>query len=206
MVAAAPDFPASGLVLDIGGGGEGIIGRLTGDQVVAIDRVKRELEAAPVGPPKIVMNAGDLRFLDAGFATATAFFSLMFMPPAEHSTVFGEVFRVLAPTGRFLIWDSALPPRQDDPREILFFKLMVSLPGALVDTGYGTFWPAVAQDLAYHARLAVHARRELTHGIGNEPGGACKNADQHQPECPFRFRPCCHSVSSMRTLSASQTT
>jgi hypothetical protein len=85
----------------------------------------------------------------------------MFMPAAEHTTVFGEVFRVLAPAGRLLIWDIALPPRQDDPRDILRFKLMVSLPGALVDTGYGTFWPAVAQDLAYYARLAVHAGFEL---------------------------------------------
>ena len=102
---AVTDFPASGFILDIGGGGEGIIGQLKGDQVVAIDRIKHELEEAPAGPLKIVMNAGDMQFLDASFATATAFFSLMFMPAAEHGTVFGEVFRVLAPGGRFLIWD-----------------------------------------------------------------------------------------------------
>ena len=155
------DFPASGLILDIGGGGEGIIGKLKGDQVVAIDRIKRELEEAPIGPLKIVMNAGDLQFLDASFATATAFFSLMFMPAAEHSMVFGEVFRVLAPDGRFLIWDIALLPRLDDPRDVLLFKLTVSLPGSLVDTGYGTFWPAVAQGLAYYTRLAMQAGFEI---------------------------------------------
>jgi SAM-dependent methyltransferase len=158
---AVADFPASGLILDIGGGGEGIIGRSKGDQVIAIDRIKRELEEAPAGPLKIVMNAGDLQFLDASFATATAFFSLMFMPAAEHSTVFGEVFRVLAPGGRFLIWDIALPPRLDDPRDILLFKLMVSVSGVLVDTGYGTFWPAVAQDLEHYMRLAVQAGFEV---------------------------------------------
>jgi SAM-dependent methyltransferase len=116
---------------------------------------------APAGPLKIVMNAGDLQFLDASFATATAFFSLMFMPAAEHSTVFGEVFRVLAPGGRFLIWDIALPPRLDDPRDILLFKLMVSVSGVLVDTGYGTFWPAVAQDLAYYMWLATQTGFEV---------------------------------------------
>jgi ubiquinone/menaquinone biosynthesis C-methylase UbiE len=155
------DFPAAGLILDIGGGGEGIIGRLKGNQVVAIDRLKPELEQAPAGPLKIVMNAGDLQFLDASFATATAFFSLMFMPAAEHSTVLGEAFRVLAPGGRLLIWDIALPPRLDDPRDILLFELTVSLPGAVVETGYGTFWPAVAQDLAYYTRLAVQAGFEV---------------------------------------------
>ena len=41
-----PDFAASGYILDIGGGGEGVIGQLKGDQVIAIDRRKAELEEA----------------------------------------------------------------------------------------------------------------------------------------------------------------
>ena len=41
------DFPAEGFILDIGGGGEGIIGQLKGAQVVAIDPIRREL--APGG-------------------------------------------------------------------------------------------------------------------------------------------------------------
>ena len=36
-----PDFPAEGLILDIGGGGEGVIGQLKGHQVVAIDLSQR---------------------------------------------------------------------------------------------------------------------------------------------------------------------
>ena len=39
------DFNAQGYILDIGGGGEGVIGELKGDQVVAIDISKRELTA-----------------------------------------------------------------------------------------------------------------------------------------------------------------
>jgi hypothetical protein len=31
------DFPSSGHILDIGGGGEGVIGRLKGQDVIAID-------------------------------------------------------------------------------------------------------------------------------------------------------------------------
>lgn len=148
------DFPAAGPILDIGGGGGGIIGRLKGAQVIAIDRSKRELMEAPDRPLKIVMHAGDLQFLDASFSTATAFFSLMFMAPAEHGAVFSEIYRVLTPGGQFLIWDIALPPRLDDPHDILLFQLKINLPGTKVDTGYGSYWPAHPQDLAYYARLA----------------------------------------------------
>ena len=49
-----------GEILDIGGGGEGIIGQLKGDLVIAIDPNSRELEEAPEGGFKIEMNAKDL--------------------------------------------------------------------------------------------------------------------------------------------------
>jgi SAM-dependent methyltransferase len=156
------DFPASGWILDVGGGGEGVIGRLKGAQVVAIDRIRYELADTPAGPLKIVMNATDLQFLDGSFATATAFCSLMFMPAAEHPPVFAEVHRVLAAGGRFLIWDCALPPRDGNPRDILVFGLTVHLPGETIETGYGTLWPAAAQDAAYYVRLAVQAGFEVT--------------------------------------------
>lgn len=42
------DFPAAGWVLDIGGG-EGIIGRLKGARVVAVDNSRRELRGTPTG-------------------------------------------------------------------------------------------------------------------------------------------------------------
>ncbi|TFG72017.1 MAG: hypothetical protein E4H27_03460, partial [Anaerolineales bacterium] len=48
-------FNDSDLILDIGGGGEGIIGKLKGRQAIAIDSSKRELEEAAPGPLKIVM-------------------------------------------------------------------------------------------------------------------------------------------------------
>src|SRR5512137_2386057 len=92
-----PDFPAEGLILDIGGGGEGVIGQLKGKQVIAIDLMKRELESAPPGPLlKIVMDARDLNFLDGTFPTATVFFTFMYIAPADHEKVFREIHRVLA--------------------------------------------------------------------------------------------------------------
>ena len=106
------DFEASGYILDIGGGGEGIISRLKGEQVIAIDPSRRELEEAPSGPLKIVMDATDLQFLDSTFLTATSFFTLMYVKASDHERVFSEVHRVLKLGGRFLVWDVILPTRQ----------------------------------------------------------------------------------------------
>jgi ubiquinone/menaquinone biosynthesis C-methylase UbiE len=71
------DFEAEGLVLDIGGGGEGVIGRIKGDQVIAIDPNRRELEEAAEGPLKIIMDATNLQFLDESFNTVTSFYTLI---------------------------------------------------------------------------------------------------------------------------------
>ena len=46
-----------GTVLDIGGGGEGIIGRLYADQVTAIDNRQEELDEAPGACRKLLMDA-----------------------------------------------------------------------------------------------------------------------------------------------------
>jgi hypothetical protein len=42
-----PDFPAQSRILDIGGGGEGVIGLLKSLQAVAIDLSKSEMQEAP---------------------------------------------------------------------------------------------------------------------------------------------------------------
>ena len=151
------DFGAEGYVLDIGGGGEGIIGKLKGDQVVAIDPNKRELEEAAAGPLKIIMDARDLQFLDCTFTVATSFFTLMYIKAPDHAKVFDEVFRVLTLGGRFLIWDVVLPQRLDQNKDIVAFPLLVKLRDEEVSTGYGCPWPDKEQDLAYYAQLAQDA-------------------------------------------------
>ena len=82
------DFEADGYILSIGGGGEGTIGKLKSSQVIAVDISKRELEEAPEGPLKIIMDARDLKFLDKTFNTVTCFFTLMYIDGKDHEKVF----------------------------------------------------------------------------------------------------------------------
>jgi SAM-dependent methyltransferase len=156
------DFHASGLILDIGGGGEGVIGQLKHQQVVAIDIVKRELEDAPGKPLlKIVMDARDLKFLDDDFSTATVFFTFMYIDAADHEQVFRELFRVLAPGGRLLIWDVIFPKRLNENKEVALFPLKITLPEKEINTAYGVEWPQEEQGMGHYIALAKKAGFEV---------------------------------------------
>ena len=148
------DFDSPGYILDIGGGGEGVIGKLKSEQVVAIDPSMRELEGAAAGPLKIIMDARDLQFLDCTFNTATSFFTLMYIKAPDHENVFNEVFRVLIPNGMFLIWDVIFPQRLDADKEVAVFPLLVKLPHEEIDAGYGVLWPEEGRDPSYYVNLA----------------------------------------------------
>ena len=135
-----PDFPADGLILDIGGGGEGVIAQLKGKQVIAIDLSKRELDEVPAASDpllKIVMDARDLKFVDRSFATSTVFFTFMYIDSADHAKVFQEIHRVLKPGGRLLVWDPVFPRKDDPDRVAILFPLRITLPRTVVNTGYG---------------------------------------------------------------------
>ena len=86
------DIKMEGRILDIGGGGEGIIGQFIGEQVIAIDPSKRELEEAPKsGALNIIMDAKDLKFLDNTFDSVSAFFTMMYIPLTDHKKIFQEI-------------------------------------------------------------------------------------------------------------------
>jgi ubiquinone/menaquinone biosynthesis C-methylase UbiE len=149
------DFVAQGRILDIGGGGEGIVGMLKGEQVVAIDKAQQELVEAAEGPLKLVMDARELTFLDEMFNVVTSFFTLMYLAREDHAAVFSEARRVLRPGGRLMIWDVELPARGERQEDIAVFPLVVELPEGLVETGYGILWPEEPLTMSHYVDLAA---------------------------------------------------
>jgi len=142
-----------GRILDIGGGGEGIIGQYKGKSVIAIDKLKSELEEAANGEYlKIIMDAEDLKFLDDTFDTVTAFYMFMYVPLDKRERVFKEVFRVLKPGGEFIIWDMIIPTKNGNEKEFYGAKVEVIIGDKMIETGYATRWDKV-QDLEYFSRL-----------------------------------------------------
>lgn len=152
---ALDDFPAQGWILDIGGGGEGVIGRLKGSQVVAIDLYSWGLRRTPPGPLKLVMDATDLKFLDGTFGTVTSFFTLMYMEEPAKTKAMAECFRVLKPGGKMRIWDVRLPVGPNPKQDMVVYPFTFRLPKETVETGYGTMFPKQPMDLEYYEQLAA---------------------------------------------------
>lgn len=144
-----------GFILDIGGGGEGVIGQLKGDEVIAIDWKKEELLEAAEGPLKIIMDARDLKFLDESFSTATAFFALMyFKEEGDLSKVFQEVARVLEPGGKFHIWEVDLEELPANKKEFYIVHLQYQIGQECKETGYGMRWPSKPRGIKDYLQLA----------------------------------------------------
>ena len=73
----------TGSILDIGGGGEAVIGQIYKDRVTAIDNCEEELEEAPDCCSKQLMDATELLFPDDSFDNVTFFYTLMYMTTEE---------------------------------------------------------------------------------------------------------------------------
>lgn len=143
----------NGRILDIGGGGEGVIGQLKGAQVVAIDLRESELKEAADGDYlKIIMDAKDLKFLNEYFDSATAFFSLMYVPPSEREKIFKEVYRVLKKEGEFIIWDLIIPEKTDKTKVYYGIKLSINIGSKKISTGYAIRWKKT-QNLNLYSKL-----------------------------------------------------
>lgn len=148
-------FETPGNILDLGGGGEGVVAQMCSERVVSIDQNRRELKEAPSGGLKIVMDARDLKFLDNAFPSITAFYFFMFLPPEDRAVVIREAYRVLAPGGTWRIWDTIIPPYPGGEQDIFIVPLEIRLPDdKVIETGYGALWPGHEQNADLYARLA----------------------------------------------------
>lgn len=125
-----------GFVLDIGGGGEGVIGRLMGRQVVAIDKSRSELEETVNEALKVEMDATDLKFLDVSFDAVTSFYTLMYMDDETHLKVLREAYRVLKKGGALHVWDVAMDPGATG-KPFILVSVEARLPGETIETSYG---------------------------------------------------------------------
>lgn len=145
-----------GYILDIGGGGEGIIGKLNGRNAISIDL--SFLTRQDSDSLKILMDASDLKFLSCQFEVAAAFFTFMYIENDNHPKVFREVHRVLKDGGRFLIWDSRIPESFEDKR-FFILPLEILLPDERVDSTYGV--KLDHQSLPYFKGLASRSGFEV---------------------------------------------
>lgn len=123
-----------GKILDVGGGGEGVIGRLYGEQVTAIDNCREELDEAPSGFAKVLMDATDLTFSDGSFDHVTFFFSLMFMSTEDQRRAITEAVRVLKRGGEMYIWDCGIASAYPEP---FCVDVKIQLPAEQISTTYG---------------------------------------------------------------------
>lgn len=149
----------NGKVLDIGGGGEGVISQLVGEHVISIDPSIEELKEAPSNSIKIVMNAENLLFLDETFNVVTSFFTLMYVSRDKHDKIISEVYRVLKDKGSFMIWDVRIPPNKRK-KKIFVVPLQIRLNNdCIIKTGYGVSYEE--QDINYYTDICKNAGFKL---------------------------------------------
>lgn len=148
-----------GMVIDIGGGGAGVIAQVGGARVVAIDKHSSEIEEARGNAPDaqwVVADATALPFEGHSFDNATAFFSCMYMSGSVLKEVLGETQRVLKKGGEFWIWDAEMAPKG----KAFAIRLQVDLPDKpSIRTAYGV--QAREQSAAGMGRLLQEAGFEL---------------------------------------------
>lgn len=147
----------NGRILDIGGGGEGIIGQLKGQQVVSIDLRRNELEealkAGDTESLKIIMDARELKFLNDTFDSVTAFFSLMYTDINDHEKIFKEIYRILKDDGELSIWEINIRKKKKKEKELLVLPIKIKLCDKQIIAGYGTLWNK-EQNISHYLNLA----------------------------------------------------
>ena len=131
-------FDDESLILDIGGGGEGLVSRIAGNRVCALDIRMSEVREAQIHGHSsnwFVADGMSLCFKDETFDIVTLWFSLGYMSSwSTKEAVLREASRILKTGGQLSIMASRVP----DNIERFIFWVTFTLPdGTLSKTGYG---------------------------------------------------------------------
>ena len=151
---------SKGIILDIGGGGEGIIGKLNGKNVISIDKLKEELEETINNSIKIVMDASELKFLDNSIDIVTSFFSFMYIRKIDLNKVFSEIYRVLKNDGKLLIWDINIKEDYGN-KKIIIIPVDIKINRKTIHVDYGVNWKNNSQNKEFFIKNAIEAGFKL---------------------------------------------
>ncbi len=127
----------NGIMLDVGGGGEGIIGKVYGKKAVSIDKLENELDETQNEAVKMVMDACSLNFEDDSFDAAAFFYSLMYMTVDDKQKALSEAARVLKSDGFIEIWDSIVPEYNGGKKDVFIAHISAEILGETIKTSYG---------------------------------------------------------------------
>ena len=128
------DSDLKGSILDIGGGGEAVIGQMYGNRVTAIDNCQEEIDEVPDCCRELLMDAGELSFSDGSFDNVTFFYTLMYMTKETQRKAIREAARVLKEGGRMCIWDCTILSAYPDPFVV---DLDIQIANKKIHTSYG---------------------------------------------------------------------
>ena len=145
--------PLRGRILDVGGGGECMMGRVYGAQTVAIDIDAQELAEAPDVCEKRVMDARSLDFPDGCFDHVTAFYALLYMDAEGQRRAIAEAARVLRTGGSLCIWDTETA----DGEPPYLAELDVDAAGQTIHVTYGVIKDDAGQTMERTVRLCEEA-------------------------------------------------
>jgi ubiquinone/menaquinone biosynthesis C-methylase UbiE len=152
-----------GFVVDIGGGGEGVIAKACGRETVCVDISKREIdEARSRGAVAnwVLCDACSMPFRNGTFDIATFFFSLMYIKSTERKhAVMVETKRVLKSEGLLYLWDATI--REKPNLSVIFVE--ANLPDEeKIYTGYGVKGKEKEQTLELISELALKSGLKVT--------------------------------------------
>jgi ubiquinone/menaquinone biosynthesis C-methylase UbiE len=129
---------SEGMILDIGGGGEGLVSRITEAKVCALDiRISEIREAQIHGSPAnwFVGDGQSLCFQDGVFDTVALWFSLGYMKDwSTKENVLKEAYRVLNQKGKISILASNITGSYE---RLIFWGHFTFPDGTVSQIGYG---------------------------------------------------------------------